>query len=135
VYVLRQNCRAAGWWRESYIILQELQVAMKIITSYFASAKKMYVQWLGKHFLGRNEETRGGSLSSLRCGSGFQIGIGKEEGVRRSTITLWLLAPHKEPSIAAEVAYNNLHKTERVIIKRCFGQLKHRFPILQSPIQ
>jgi hypothetical protein len=47
---------------------------------------------------------------------GFQIGIGKKEGVHHSTITPWLLTPHKEPATPAEVAYNNLHKTEGVII-------------------
>jgi hypothetical protein len=36
-------------------------------------------------------------------------------------ITPWLLTPHKEPATPAEVAYNNLHKAERVIIERCFG--------------
>jgi hypothetical protein len=33
------------------------------------------------------------------------------------------------------VASNNLHKTERVIIERCFGQLKRRFPVLQHLIR
>jgi hypothetical protein len=50
-------------------------------------------------------------------------------------ITPWLLTPPKEPATPAEVAYNNLHKTERVIIERWFGQLKCRFPVLQHPIR
>jgi hypothetical protein len=46
-----------------------------------------------------------------------------------------LLTPHKEPATPAEVAYNNLHKTERAIDERSFEQLKRRFPVLQHPIR
>jgi hypothetical protein len=35
-------------------------------------------------------------------------------GHRTHGITPWLLTPHKDPATPAEVAYNNLHKTERV---------------------
>lgn len=42
-----------------------------------------------------------------------------------------LMTPFPNPSSPAEVKYNRLFKKERVIIERCFGQLKRRFPILQ----
>jgi hypothetical protein len=230
------------------------------------------VNWLAEHFLGQNNETRGGALSTKKqmqiflrflSDPGFQIGIGKEEGVHRSTvsktisfvlpkivakvdtwikfpddntnkaladwsahyrfpcaigaidcthvpilkpsqhgdeyvnrkgycsinvqatcngkeeftsvdaqwpgsvhdsrilrrsfiyhemnnrrrnhelllgdigygITPWLLTPYKTPATPAEIAYNKLHKKERVIIERCFGQLKRRFPVLQHPVR
>lgn len=41
----------------------------------------------------------------------------------------------REPRTAEEVAYNNLLKNERVIIERCCGQLKQRFPLLQNTIR
>lgn len=50
-------------------------------------------------------------------------------------ISPWLLTPYKNPSTPQEIAYNNLHTRERVIIERCFGQLKRRFPVLQHPIR
>ncbi|CAH1976012.1 unnamed protein product [Acanthoscelides obtectus] len=37
----------------------------------------------------------------------------------------------RNPIPEAEINYNKLLKQERVIIERCFGQLKRRFPILQ----
>ena len=43
----------------------------------------------------------------------------------------WLLTPYRNPETPQENAYNVLLKRERVIIERCFGQLKRRFPILQ----
>lgn len=42
-----------------------------------------------------------------------------------------LMTPFRNPTSPAEVNYNKLFKKERVIIERCFGQLKRRFPILQ----
>ncbi|CAH1986021.1 unnamed protein product [Acanthoscelides obtectus] len=42
-----------------------------------------------------------------------------------------LMTPFKNPTPGAEINYNKLLKQERVIIERCFGQLKRRFPILQ----
>jgi hypothetical protein len=80
--------------RSQNIILQDLQVTVKIITSYIASAKKMY-NALGNIFLGHNEETRGGSLSSKTRMQIFlrflsdpesQRGFVKEEGAHRLTI-------------------------------------------------
>lgn len=42
-----------------------------------------------------------------------------------------LMTPFRNPTPGAELRYNKLLKKERVIIERCFGQLKRRFPILQ----
>lgn len=50
-------------------------------------------------------------------------------------ITPWLLTPYRNPTTPQEIAYNTLHKRERVIIERCFGQLKRRFPVLQHQIR
>lgn len=43
----------------------------------------------------------------------------------------WLMTPYRNPINNRQSAYNQLLKTERVVIERCFGQLKRRFPILQ----
>ncbi|XP_044745098.1 putative nuclease HARBI1 [Coccinella septempunctata] len=43
----------------------------------------------------------------------------------------WLMTPFRNPYSGPELNYNKLLKKERVIIERCFGQLKRRFPILQ----
>lgn len=42
----------------------------------------------------------------------------------------WLMTPYREPNTPQKEAYNALLKKERVIIERCFGQLKRRFPVL-----
>lgn len=47
----------------------------------------------------------------------------------------WLMTPYERPTTQQEKAYNKLHAKERVIIERCFGQLKKRFAILQHPIR
>lgn len=47
----------------------------------------------------------------------------------------WLMTPYNNARTPEEIAYNRLHAKERVIIERCFGQLKKRFPILQHPIR
>jgi len=41
------------------------------------------------------------------------------------------ITPFENPTLGAEVNYNKLLKIERLIVERCFGQLKRRFPILQ----
>lgn len=43
----------------------------------------------------------------------------------------WLMVPFRNPDDAIKRSYNNLLKQERVIIERCFGQVKRRFPILK----
>ena len=47
----------------------------------------------------------------------------------------WLMTPYRNPSTPEQISFNRLHKKERVIIERCFGQVKQRFPILQSKIR
>lgn len=46
-----------------------------------------------------------------------------------------LMRPYRNPNTPREVAFNNLLKHERVIIERCFGQLKQRFPALQNTLR
>lgn len=43
----------------------------------------------------------------------------------------WLMTPFRNPNNVSERAYNRLFKKERVIIERCFGQLKRRFPVVK----
>ncbi|XP_047118925.1 putative nuclease HARBI1 [Schistocerca piceifrons] len=50
-------------------------------------------------------------------------------------IAPWLMTPFQNPETPDERAYNRLHSKERVIIERCFGQVKRRFPILQNKIR
>ncbi|KAL1493819.1 hypothetical protein ABEB36_009505 [Hypothenemus hampei] len=45
------------------------------------------------------------------------------------------MTPFRNPNTLAEKAYNKRHTKERVIIERCFGQLKQRFPILQYKVR
>ncbi|CAH1999705.1 unnamed protein product [Acanthoscelides obtectus] len=42
-----------------------------------------------------------------------------------------LMTPFRNPTPGAEINYNKLLKQKRVIVERCFGHLKRRFPILQ----
>ncbi|XP_058820952.1 putative nuclease HARBI1 [Topomyia yanbarensis] len=50
-------------------------------------------------------------------------------------LTLWLMIPYKNTVNEKQKSYNILHTKERVIIERLFGQVKQRFPILQSKIR
>lgn len=50
-------------------------------------------------------------------------------------LSVWLMTPFRNPQTNAEKNYNKLFTKERVIIERCFGQLKQRFPILQYKIR
>lgn len=50
-------------------------------------------------------------------------------------ISPWLMTPYENPTTPQEKSYNKLHAKERVIIERCFGQMKKRFSILQNPIR
>lgn len=43
----------------------------------------------------------------------------------------WLMTPYRNAVQNSHKNFNRLLKKERVIIERCFGQLKRRFPILQ----
>lgn len=46
-----------------------------------------------------------------------------------------LMTPFKNPTADKEKYYNKIHAQERVIIERCFGQLKRRFPILKYGVR
>ena len=51
-------------------------------------------------------------------------------------IVHWLMTPYEEQLNAPqERSYNNCLMRERIITERCFGQLKRRFPILQSRVR
>nr|CAI5852143.1 unnamed protein product [Callosobruchus analis] len=46
-------------------------------------------------------------------------------------ISRWLMTPYRNP----EISFNTLFTKERVIIERCFGQLKRSFSILQYMVR
>lgn len=50
-------------------------------------------------------------------------------------LTPWTMTIFRNPVSHEQKAYNALHKKERVIIERMFGQLKRRFPILANTIR
>lgn len=50
-------------------------------------------------------------------------------------ITPWMLTPFQNPATNIERYFNKIHARERVIIERCFGQLKRRFPMLNYTIR
>lgn len=47
----------------------------------------------------------------------------------------WLMTPFRNPTTDIEKTFNKVFTRERVIIERCFGQLKQRFSILQYKIR
>lgn len=47
----------------------------------------------------------------------------------------WLITPFKPPRTHQERQFNLIHARERVVIERCFGQLKRRFPILGNCVR
>ncbi|PSN41082.1 hypothetical protein C0J52_10622 [Blattella germanica] len=51
-------------------------------------------------------------------------------GDSRFGIAPWLMTPYDNPSNHVQKNYNRIHCRNRVIIKKLFGQLKRRFPIL-----
>lgn len=50
-------------------------------------------------------------------------------------LTPWMMTPYRDPELPSQKAYNAIHKRERVIIERVFGQVKQRFPFLQSRVR
>lgn len=50
-------------------------------------------------------------------------------------LTPWLMTPFKDAVTPEQTSYNKCLTRERVIIERCFGQLKQRFPILHHKIR
>ncbi|KAJ8020987.1 hypothetical protein HOLleu_40735 [Holothuria leucospilota] len=94
----------------------------------------------------------------LRCigDPGFQVGVGKDIGIHQSTVSrtfadvldkvvakadTWIQFPSDPTDFQAakdawqKTSYNKCHKKERLIIERCFGQLKRRFPMLQGRVR
>ena len=49
-------------------------------------------------------------------------------------ITPWLMTPFMNPETPQELTFNIHQAKERVVIERCFGHLKQRFPILQYKV-
>lgn len=47
----------------------------------------------------------------------------------------WVLVPYQAPSTPAQTYFNSIYAKERVIIERCFGQLKRRFPALHYKLR
>lgn len=50
-------------------------------------------------------------------------------------LTPWMMTVFRNPVTDAQKSYNKLHKIERSIIERMFGQVKQRFPILQNKMR
>jgi hypothetical protein len=50
-------------------------------------------------------------------------------------ISQWLITPFRQPNTHQERNFNKIFTKERVIIERCFGQLKRRFPILHYKVR
>lgn len=50
-------------------------------------------------------------------------------------IAPWLMTPYRNPQTPTEIYYNEQHARNRVIIERCFGQVKKRFPVLMNEIR
>lgn len=47
----------------------------------------------------------------------------------------WIVVPFKNPGTPVELHFNKIYAKERVIIERCFGQLKRRFPALHYKLR
>lgn len=45
-------------------------------------------------------------------------------------ISPWCLTPYKKPQGRSQQNFNKIHAKARVVIERCFGQIKKRFPII-----
>ncbi|XP_065078038.1 putative nuclease HARBI1 [Ochlerotatus camptorhynchus] len=50
-------------------------------------------------------------------------------------LTPWMMKPYRDPVTSSQKMLNVIHTRERVIIERVFGQVKQRFPILQSKVR
>jgi len=50
-------------------------------------------------------------------------------------IAPWLITPYENPQEPVETHFNNIYAKDRVIIERCFGQVKRRFPTLQYKVR
>jgi hypothetical protein len=56
-------------------------------------------------------------------------------GNSRYGLAPWLITLYEVPQTPTERYFNQKHASSRVIIERCFGQLKRRFPVLMNPIR
>lgn len=50
-------------------------------------------------------------------------------------ISPWLITPYSNPVNDLQRHFNKIYARERVIIERCFGQVKKRFPILHYKVR
>lgn len=50
-------------------------------------------------------------------------------------LTPWVMTPYRDPVTSLQKVFNVIHKRERVVIERVFGQVKQRFPLLQSKVR
>lgn len=50
-------------------------------------------------------------------------------------VTPWMLTPFQNPATNIEKYFNKMHARECVIMERCFGQLKRRFPIVNYTVR
>ncbi|KAJ8048621.1 Protein ALP1-like [Holothuria leucospilota] len=76
---------------------------------------------------------RNSDVGTLMSNSGTDALLLGDEGYG---VAPWFMTPFKEPlQSPEETSYNKCHKKERLIIERCFGQLKRRFPILQGRVR
>jgi hypothetical protein len=70
-----------------------------------------------------------GRLMANSRGDGHLLG---DEGYG---VAPWLMTPYGNPVQPHERTFNRIHKKERAVIERCFGQQKKRFPILQGQVR
>ncbi|XP_064631610.1 putative nuclease HARBI1 [Lineus longissimus] len=63
------------------------------------------------------------------------LGDGHLLGDEGYGIAPWLMTPYGNPVQPHERTFNRIHKKERAVIERCFGQLKKRFPILLGQVR
>ncbi|RZB38612.1 DDE Tnp 4 domain containing protein [Asbolus verrucosus] len=50
---------------------------------------------------------------------------------RGYAVEKYLITPYRNPESSEEISFNNAHKQQRIVIERCFGQLKQKFSMLQ----
>ncbi|CAH1956586.1 unnamed protein product [Acanthoscelides obtectus] len=85
----------------------------------------LHVSWPGSVHdsrIWRNSETRSQLISKANVVLLGDDGYGIEP---------YLMTPFRNPTPGAEINYKKLLKQKKVLIDRCFGQLKRRFPILE----
>nr|CAI5869962.1 unnamed protein product [Callosobruchus analis] len=88
-------------------------------------------QWSGSVHDSRMLKNSGiyAQMNNMRHNSMMLLG---DSGYR---ISPWLMTPYRNLVTREETAFNTPFTKERVIIERCFGQLKRRYPILQYMVR